>query len=88
MTEAALLKIANRNTPEGRQIGYLMLRIATAHADESPDPEAHMRRLEQRLHSALEARMPRRQANSPQPEPEPISLELAKARVELLKASL
>ena len=89
MTESTLLKMANPKTREGREIGYLMVRLATAHADQVSDPEAHTQMLEQRLHSAL-IRTPRAQKSAPEqaPSTEPISLEQARARTAALLATI
>jgi hypothetical protein len=86
------LELLNLHTPEGRELGYLAVRLATVHAETTSNPVALRRSLERRIDAIVKraTRQHEQQDTEHQRTVElaPISLEGAKALTELLKISL
>ena len=82
----------NPNDPQQREIGYWVFRLATAHADRTHNFSRHQRWLRNKLRAAIQRATGQHDQEIAQPpraaEAEPISLEQARAHVELLKMSL
>jgi hypothetical protein len=86
------LELLDLHTPEGRELGYLAVRLATVHAEKTSNRVALRRSLERRIDAVVKraTRQHEQQDTEHQRTVElaPISLEQAKARTEVLKASL
>jgi hypothetical protein len=81
------LELLDPRTPEGRELGYLCLRLSTMHAEKTSNPSALRRSLERRI-DAIVKRSTRQAEPQPVVESKPISLEQARALTELAKASV
>jgi hypothetical protein len=73
---------------EDRYVGYWMVRLATCRADRTNNLARHKRWIEHQIDAAV-----RKATWQPEPQPvdeksEPLTVEQARARVELLKRSL
>jgi hypothetical protein len=83
------LELLNPSTPEGRELGYLLVRLATAHAGKSSNPAALRRSLERWIAAVV-----KRSSVQDEPEhnraaePVPMTLEQAKAQIQLLKMTM
>jgi hypothetical protein len=86
------LELLNLHTREGRELGYLAVRLATVHAEKTSNRVALRRSLERRIDAVVKraTRQHEQQDTEHQRtvESAPMSLEGAKALTELLKISL
>jgi hypothetical protein len=83
------LELLNPSTPEGAELGYLLIRLATAHAEKSSNPAALRRSLERRIASIVKrSSVQDDPEHNRAPERAPMTAEEAKLRTQLLKSSL
>jgi hypothetical protein len=87
------LELVDRRTPEGRELGYLYMRLSTMHAEKTSDPVALRRSLERRIDAVVKRATRQHEPQDVERQrktesAKPLTLEQARARVELLKASL
>jgi hypothetical protein len=86
------LELLNPHTPEGRELGYLAVRLATVDAERTNDRAGLRKSLERRIAAVVKraTRQHEQQDTEHQRtvESAPMSLEGAKALTELLKISL
>jgi hypothetical protein len=81
------MELLDPKTSAGKELGYLLVRLSTLDAERTSDRAGLRRSLERRI-DAIVQRASGQQKPQPVAESAPISLELARARVELLKKSL
>jgi hypothetical protein len=86
------LELLNLHTPEGRELGYLAMRLATVHAEKTSDPAALRRLLEQRITAVVKRATrqdePQDVEHQRKTESKPLTAEQAKLRTELLKLKM
>jgi hypothetical protein len=86
------LELLNLHTPEGRELGYLAVRLATVHAEITSNPVALGRSLERRIDVIVKrtTRQHEQQDTEHQRKTElkPLTAEQAKLRTELLKLEM
>jgi hypothetical protein len=85
------LELLDRRTPEGRELGYLATRLATVHAEKTNDRAGLRRMLEERIAAVVKRATRQYEPQDVERQTEsakPLTVEQARARVELLKASL
>lgn len=86
------MELLDPKTSTGKELGYLCLRLSTLAAERAADPVGLRKTLERRIDAIVRKATKQQEPQSAKHlrtvESAPISLEEAKARIELLKASL